>query len=141
MNAAVMVTRFYRLSNEERRILVRAAFVLTAAAIAVAVLPFRTAIRFGLVRLAGRSTLRPLDYVWAVEAVARRLPWRTVCIQKGLAVQRLLRGDGVDAVLHYGARRSPESGELEAHVWVSVGGQTIIGGEDAAGLPEIARFP
>lgn len=81
------------------------------------------------------------ECVWAVEAIARRLPWRTVCIQKGLAVQRLLRSSGVDAILHYGARRAPDSGELEAHVWVTVAGEAVIGGEEAVGFAEIAAFP
>ena len=69
------------------------------------------------------------------------MPWRTLCIEKGLAVQRMLRRGGVDAVLHYGARRSVKTGELEAHVWVSVSGEIVIGGEEALGMPELARFP
>lgn len=118
------------------------AFVaLTAASVAVAILPFRKAIAFGSVPLHRRSDVTLDDCVWAIEAVGRRLPWRTMCIQKGLALQRLLRSGGVDAVLHYGARRSADSGALEAHVWVSVSAQTIIGGEEAPGFAEVAAFP
>jgi hypothetical protein len=64
-----------------------------------------------------------------------------MCIEKGLAVQRLLRSGGVDAVLHYGARHSPETGRLEAHVWVTADGQPIIGAEEAPQFAEIVSFP
>ena len=77
----------------------------------------------------------------AVRAAAQRLPWRTMCIEKGVVAQRMLRSSGVEAILHYGARHDPVFGRLEAHVWVSVGGAAVIGGEEAAGFREIAAFP
>ena len=64
-----------------------------------------------------------------------------MCIEKGLAVQRILRSSGTDAILHYGARHAPQTGDLQAQVWVSVAGKAVIGGEDAAGYGEIASFP
>ena len=133
--------RLRRLGSERRRLLVQAALLLTGASIAVAALPFRAAIRFGAVRDSGRRRGTPEDAVWAVEAASRLLPWRTMCIEKGLAVQRLLRSGGVDAVLHYGARHSPETGKLEAHVWVTAGGEPIIGGVEAPHFAEVASFP
>jgi hypothetical protein len=64
-----------------------------------------------------------------------------MCIEKGLAAQRMLRSGGVDAILHYGARYRPGSGQLEAHVWISVGGETVMGAEQAANFAELATFP
>lgn len=81
------------------------------------------------------------DVVWAVEAAARRVPWRTMCIEKGLAVQRMLRSGGVDAILHYGARYHRETGKLEAHVWVTVDGCPVIGGAEAGNFAAIASYP
>jgi hypothetical protein len=141
MIQAMPLTRFYQLPRQRRLMLLRAAVALTAASGAVALLPFRSAIEFGAIPLGRLNGVTPEDCVWAVEAFARRAPWRTLCIQKGLAVQRLLRGGGVDAILHYGARRSAGSGALEAHVWVSVSGEAIIGGEEAAAFAEVAAFP
>lgn len=141
MFQATPMTRFYRLSRERRELLWRAAIVLTAASVAVALLPFKKAIEFGAIPLKRADEVTPDDCVWAVEAVARRVPWRAMCIQKSLAVQRLLRSGGVDAVLHYGVNRSTESGELQAHAWVSVSGETVIGGEEAVGFGEVATFP
>lgn len=141
MKQAMPLTRFYQLSPQRRRMFLRAAFALTTASVAVALLPFRRAIEFGSVSLKRRAGVIPEDCVWAVEALARRLPWRTMCIQKGLAVQRLLRREGVDAALHYGACLSAEEEKLEAHVWISVDGVTIVGGEEAPRFVEIATYP
>ena len=141
MMRAMSITRFYWLPRERRRLLVRALVTLTFASLAVAFLPFRHAINFGSMAPKRRTELDPEDCVWAIEAAARRLPWPTVCIHRGLSVQRLLRQAGVDAVLHYGARRSPDTGMLESHVWVSVDGRTVIGGEEATGFTEVAVFP
>ena len=139
MNHAL--TRFQRLGRDRQRLLVRATLALWAASAAVALLPFRWAIRFGSVKLrsAERPKMRVEDCVWAVKAAARRTPWRAMCIEQGLAVQRILRSNGVEAQLHYGARHADS--ELKAHVWVTVAGRTIIGGEEAEGFAEVASFP
>ena len=130
----------HRLSAEQRRLLVHAIVVLTAASAAVALLPFRRAVSFGHPAPGGKRRPNVSDCVWAVKAAAKRLPWRTMCIEQGIALQRMLRRGGVDAVLHYGARHDL-SGGLQAHVWVSVAGRTIIGGEEAPGFAEIATYP
>jgi hypothetical protein len=53
----------------------------------------------------------------------------------------MLRSRGTEAILHYGARHHPESRKLEAHLWVTVEGRTIIGGEEARGFAVIASYP
>ncbi|HEX8655150.1 MAG TPA: lasso peptide biosynthesis B2 protein [Allosphingosinicella sp.] len=73
----------------------------------------------------------------AVRAWCRRVPWRALCFESALALRTLLRRRGVDAVLHYGMARSEG---LRAHVWLSVDGETVIGGE-AEGYEEVAQFP
>ena len=134
--------RLNRLSAAQLWLFARAIAVLAAASAAVAMLPFKRAIAFGAVKLRPTSdALAPRDCVWAVEAAARRVPWRAECFEQGLAVQRLLRRSGVDALLHYGARHSSCGAKLEAHVWVSVAGEVIIGGGDSLGFGEIAIFP
>jgi hypothetical protein len=127
-------------SLSHARLLLRAGLWLTAASGAVAFLPFRRAIRLGCVELAGDRNLAIDDYRWAVEAASRRLPWRTMCIEKGVALQRLLRRAGVDAVLHYGVRAG-EGGAPDAHVWVCVDGEPVIGGGEAKGFVEVANYP
>jgi hypothetical protein len=133
--------KFRDLDRGRRELLIRVAVALSRASAAVAWLPFRRAIAFGSVELSSVHRDRPEECQWAIEAVARRLPWRTMCIEKGLALQRLLRRSGTDARLHYGARHDPVSGKLEAHVWVTVDGRAVIGGEEAAGFAEVASYP
>lgn len=140
MTNAGPFTRLTRLSGGRRRLLLQAGALLALASAKMVLLPFRRAIRFGCVP--PRNRRRSVDdVVWAVEAAARRAPWRTMCIEKGLVVQRMLRSGGLDAVLHYGARHHNDTQRLEAHVWVTVGGRAVIGGEEAEGFREIATFP
>jgi hypothetical protein len=140
MNAGPFI-RFRQLSRGKRRLLLRGTFILSAASAAVALLPFRKAVRFGSVPLGPRSAVSIEEIVWAVETAARRLPWRTMCIEKGLTAQRMLRWSGIEAVLHYGARHHPDSRKLEAHVWVTVDDQNVIGGEEAPNFAPIATYP
>ena len=140
MSRAGSVARLRRLDWRQRRLLLRTLVLLAVASAEVAFLPFRIAIRFGS-RGFGRQQWSADDCVWTVEAAARRLPWRTMCIEKGLVAQRLLRSSGIDAVLHYGARHHPESGKLEAHVWVTVEGRAVIGGAEAGDFALIASYP
>jgi transglutaminase superfamily protein len=135
-----ILRRLRHLDAERRALLVRAATVLAGASAAVAVLPFDRAIRFGSISRGCPRDLDAAKYVGAVETAAKYLPMRTMCIEKGLAAQRLLRRAGADARLHYGARHHPQTGKLEAHVWVSVDGANVIGGEEAADFAEVAVY-
>lgn len=66
------------------------------------------------------------------------MPFRALCFEQGLTLQRMLRSRGRDACLHYGI--SP--GEpLEAHVWVSLDGVIVCGGEEAKRFAEVGRWP
>ena len=134
------IVRFSRLDPRRRRLLTRACLTLSVASAIVALLPFRRALRFGAVPV-GKSRIDLNECIWAIEAAAPRLPWRAMCIERGLAAQRMLRRGGFEAVLHYGIRHRPPSGKLEAHVWVSVDGRTFIGGEEAPLFAEVATYP
>lgn len=137
--SANLLVRYQRLSKARRALLPRAMTNLIAASVVVAFFPFRTAIRLGSIRLRARGHASSEDIVWAVETASRRMPWRTVCLQKGLAAQHMLRATGIDARLHYGLRHN--SDRLEAHVWVSVGESILVGGEQASGFARVSVFP
>ena len=131
-----------RMRADRLWLLMQAGVTLGLSSAAVALLPFKRALGYGSVEVfRRRGPVSVADCVWAVEAAARRAPWRALCIERGIAVQRLLRKRGVDALLHYGARHEPGSGRLQAHVWVTVDGHAVIGGEEAVGYSEIASFP
>jgi hypothetical protein len=117
---------------------------LAAAAAILHLLPFGRAIRFGsnAVRPGGANppvaALRRIER--SVEQAAARVPWRTVCLQKGLALQWMLRRRGVDARLHYGIGKD-DADALCAHVWVSAGSTMLIGGEQAPQFRTVATYP
>jgi hypothetical protein len=116
--------------------------VLALASLAIAVLPFRT-----IAAAASLTARKPASTDWrtvrrvrgAVQGWSRRVPWKAVCFQRGLALHWMLRRRGIPSVLLYGARRDADG--LAAHVWVDVEGETVIGGEEAPGFACLARFP
>jgi hypothetical protein len=75
----------------------------------------------------------------AMLAWARRLPWRTLCFEQGLAAFAMLRRRGLAATLHYGA--ATIDGELKAHVWVMSGKTEVVGCENKEDYGLLARFP
>jgi hypothetical protein len=115
---------------------------LALASLAIALLPFRWVAAAASVR--GRRASRPDSGTvrrvrGAIRGWSRRVPWKAVCFQRGLALHWMLRRRGIPSVLLYGARR--EGDGLAAHVWVDVEGETVIGGEEAPSFACLARFP
>jgi Transglutaminase-like superfamily len=106
------------------------------ASLAIRLLPFpRVVAARPAPRQGGDADIALLRAV--VRAWSRRVPWRALCFESALALRTMLRRRGVDAVLHYGMAREER---LRAHVWLTVAGETVIGG-DAHGYKEVARFP
>ena len=136
------IRRLRKLDANRLSLLAEAAGTLAAVSFALHVLPFKRVIRMGSVALGqGLSSASGDRCIWAVEAAARRVPWRTVCIQQGIAAQRMLRRRGIDAVLHYGIANNGEGGKLAAHVWVVADGRALIGGAQAPNFAPVAAYP
>lgn len=114
---------------------------LALASLAIRLVPFRefTARVSRPSRRARRKTdMRRLR--WAVDAWGRRVPWKAACFQRGLALQAMLRRRGVPSVMHYGIAKEADDA-LKAHVWLSVDGDVVIGGEEAHRFACVATFP
>jgi hypothetical protein len=136
------------LGAANRRLLAEALPALALASLAVKLAPFRRVAAWSsrprgsggpaAGAAADEAFLRKAR--WSVEAWAKRVPWRTVCFQKGLALHLMLRGRGIASVLHYGVRKDSGAG-LKAHVWVTVDGRAVIGGEEAPAFACLATFP
>jgi hypothetical protein len=139
---APVIEHFRRLGRERQSLLIEAIYELALASASVALLPFRRAIVRGSTPLAEQRRPGATEsIVWAVEAAGRRLPWRAMCIEQGIAAQRMMRRRGIDARLHYGARNDHAASRLEAHVWVTVDDVPVIGGSEAARYAAIATYP
>ena len=123
-------------------LLAEALAALALASLAIAVLPFRKVA--GAASARGRRTRRDDPEMvrrvrGAIQGWGRRVPWKAVCFQRGLALHWMLRRRGIRSVLLYGVRQREDG--LAAHVWVDVDGKTVIGGEEAPGFACLARFP
>lgn len=119
--------------------------MLAASSIAIRLLPFRRVVRMaGVSRAIAKPDVetRPIidRAVWAVEAVAWRVPWRTVCFQKGLALHLILRRRDIASRLHYGVGKD-EKGDLGAHVWISVDETIVMGGNVVERYRCLATYP
>jgi len=137
--------RLARLSWADRALLAEALAALALASLAIRLLPFKRVV--GAASVFGRpsAALPPADdriekTVWAVLAAARRVPWKTVCFQRGLAVHAMLRRRRVGSLLHYGVAKADADG-LKAHVWVSVADRIIVGGAEAPDFTCLATYP
>lgn len=141
-NPIVLISKFQRLGRQRRQLVVEAALALAFVSAALWVLPFNRAIRLGALPLGRKAMARFVagDCAWAIETASRHLPWRTVCIQQGIAAQRMMRREGIDATLHYGIANDQSTGKIAAHVWASVDGRTVIGGEVLNFAP-VATYP
>jgi len=121
-----------------------AALALSVTSLVIAVFPFRRiagwASTRGIVTRPSSDHAGALRVAQAIESWGRRLPWKTVCFQKGLALHWMLRRRGISTRLHYGVGHSSKKA-LRAHVWISVGGEIVMGGEVAHEFTCLAVFP
>lgn len=124
-------------------LLAEAFLTLGLASLAIRILPFRTVVEAvassPLSRRGGAGADNLLDLRRALDACVRRVPWRAVCFQQGLALHLMLRRRGVDSLLHYGVAKTGEG--VSAHVWISHDGEILLGGEGIDGHVCLATFP
>lgn len=74
----------------------------------------------------------------AVLAWCRRVPWRALCMEQGVALARLLSKRGEPVTIFYGAVTQHDN--LEAHVWVRSGDIPIVGCEIADQFIVLSRI-
>ena len=118
--------------------ILEAGAVLAASSFLTRVLNFKIYIKMGSRTVQSVRSSDGTRLSWITDELANRLPFRAVCLQRGLALQWMLRRRGLDAVLHYGIRMQAE---VEAHVWVTLGQVVMIGGPQHTTFSEVARYP
>jgi hypothetical protein len=148
MPSASSLRRLTRLRLPEALLLGEALVVLAGASAAIRVLPFSRVTHLASTR--GRPSppgaVEPESpeaarVVRAVQAWSRRVPWKTVCFQIGLAAHLMLRRRGLATILHYGVGRGGEEEDLAAHVWVTLGEKVLVGEFESAQFARVASFP
>jgi hypothetical protein len=63
---------------------------------------------------------------WAVDAAARHLPWKPVCLPQAVTAQWMLRRRRIPCTLYLGV--DPRQEGYDAHAWVRVGTVIVAGG-------------
>jgi hypothetical protein len=124
--------RVLRLPAPERRRRIEAAFELTRASLELWLLPPASAVKLlgvpGPVRAEAQVADERMDEAVrtgrAVGRVAARLPWHPTCLRQAVAAQRMLRRRGIACTLHLGVTSARVG---EAHAWVSVAGEPVVG--------------
>lgn len=66
---------------------------------------------------------------WAVQSAAAHLPWRTDCLVRVLAADRLLRRKGLGPEFSLSAGKT-DAGDFTAHAWLSCQGIELTGGSN-----------
>jgi hypothetical protein len=141
-----LLRKFRQLSWRDRLFLVEAAFWLVIATFAVAVLPLRNFGGLAAVpdprREGPQQTGAQIgrEVCWAIVACAARLPWRTGCLQRGIAAQIMLKRRGIPSVLHFdGAIHDGHA--LAAHIWTRDLNLRLINDETDSRFVPLAPFP
>jgi hypothetical protein len=119
--------RVLALPAGDRRLILRAAWLVLLLRVALLALPFRAFERL-VARLASPRVAEPMPaarVAWAVAAIGRRLPGAT-CLVQALAARILLGRQGTPALVRIGVAREP-GGRLKSHAWVESEGAVVLG--------------
>lgn len=122
-----------------RLLVLEAMIALLPAALAVRYLPFARVVESARKVRRQRSEVEPRRLARMVEIAARKVPWRAMCFESALCLRVILRRRGIASTLHYGIG-SEQDGALKAHVWLTVDGDVLIGGANAAQFACVATF-
>jgi len=140
MNSSAPPLRASRARGIANRLLVLEAIAtLLPAALAVGFMPFARVVEGGRRVRGRRGTAEPRRLARMVEVARGKVPWRAKCFESALCLRAMLRRRGIPSTLHYGIGAA-EEGALNAHVWLSVDGEVLIGGENSAQFACVATF-
>ena len=137
------LTRYFALSAADRGLLWAASWKLLLAWAGLrlfsvprllATLKSRSAAGPGITLIEARRISR------AVEIAANNLPLSLSCLPQALATCWMLQAQGAEPRLFYGVRNLHPPG-FQAHAWVELDGQPLIGHRGAAGFTILAVFP
>ena len=120
------LSKFLRLSSDEKRVVLLCILALPAASLASPLLG-----RYWARRSIGQAARTDRAPSWRVierithlvEGVAGRLWWRPSCLARSIVLRYLLRARGIDTRLRVAVRL--QAGELHAHCWLECDGKPV----------------
>jgi Transglutaminase-like superfamily len=134
-------SRARRLASRDGARVAEAVAYLALARAGVVALPFRVlAQRLGVPHaetpVATGPDLTSRRVAWAIAAAAKRVPWRSECLEQSIAAMAMLRRRGIASTLYLGMARDP----VTAHAWLRVGDLNVTGGRDVGRYTVVASF-
>jgi len=132
------LSKFFRLSAEDRWLLMRAFGAVGHACAAVRLLPASVVLRKLSEPIALECCRRSPTagrIGWAIAVAARYFPG-CKCLEQAMAGRKVLAHYGMASAIHIGVAKDSRKW-LTAHAWVEVEGQTVIGGDNTMYAPLI----
>ena len=130
-----LLASWLRLPASQRALALEAAAWLTLARVLVSYVPMRYWRRHVEAAGDGSDGVGPQPLGRAVgrmvRRVARRLPFEALCLPQAMAAKWMLRRRGVSSRLWIGVRRPAPGRPLDYHAWLTVDGESVIGGRSA----------
>ncbi|MFL0198644.1 lasso peptide biosynthesis B2 protein [Clostridium sp. WILCCON 0269] len=140
------MTKLFKLSWDEQRLLFEAFFLSGIARFAILSLPFNKLAAFvGKHREESSEQVSDIDEItigkikWAVSVVCRFTPWESKCFVQALAGQIMLKKRKIDSTLYLGVARDKEK-KLLAHAWLRSGNIIVTGGPGYTSFTQVAKF-
>ncbi len=133
-----VLSRVFRLSPDDRWLLLRAFVAVGSAWVRVRLFPPSVVLRKvseDITLLSPRQPQTAGRIGWAIAVAARYIP-AAKCLVQAIAGRNLLASYGFPADIHIGVAKDSKNW-LSAHAWVEVEGKTVIGGDTAAYAPLI----
>lgn len=130
--------KVFKLSRADRWLLVRAFAAVSSAWVAVRIFPASAVLKKVSAEIPLPSRHAPQTtgrIAWAVTVAARYIPG-SKCLVQAIAGRNLLASYGFPSEIHIGVAKDSKNW-LNAHAWVEVDGETVIGGDTAAYAPLI----
>lgn len=142
------IQKLFRRRPRERALFIEALLRLAWAKFLVRVIPFRRlAPNLGRPQAETTSTISPeeralaVEISWAVQAAARHVPLRFVCLPQALAAKRMLQNRGLPSTLYLGVAPGLETPDtVSAHAWLRAGDKIVTGEHEIGQYAVVATF-
>jgi hypothetical protein len=138
-------TRYFKISREERRVFLKALYLLLVWKIKIAILPMPAYVKlFGQKGNEEDFADRSQDaIIKKIQIAVRRadsvLPWKSKCLTEAIATKRLLEGREIKSTLFLGVAKD-EDQKLIAHAWIKWGDRIISGARGHENFTVVQKF-
>lgn len=142
------IGKLFRRTPRERALFLEALLRLAWARLLVRTTPFRRlAPHLGRPQAETPLTITPgeralaVEISWAVQAAARHVPLRFVCLPQALAAKWMLQRRGLASTLYLGVAPGLQTPDvLTAHAWLRAGDKVITGDHEMGYYVTVATF-